>query len=170
MKRIQFVLAMFLVLLLCSPVLAFQNEPDGFRGINWGSSVKELPNPSYLGESDDGFVFYKRQHEKLSIAGAPLEKVSYVYWQNKLVMVSIAFSGYTAWDRIEAATKARWGQPSKTGKGKEKYGWAGRKAFIVLTYNDSSYKGELILYGASIMKEYKRHTKKDAIKQSKDDF
>lgn len=33
-----------LFLLICSTALAYNNEPDGFKGLKWGTSIEEFKN------------------------------------------------------------------------------------------------------------------------------
>lgn len=69
MKTIRYFLCMIFVLIMFKASYAFQNEPDGFRGIKWGSEAakyKDLTLAIYKSNTNDLKV-YMRYDEKLNI-------------------------------------------------------------------------------------------------------
>jgi len=61
------------------PAFAFQNEPDGFRGIKWGTNISELPDMS-LSEDYGNSKFYLRKGEKLKIGDADIDRIGYGFY------------------------------------------------------------------------------------------
>ena len=57
----------FLKVALCVSILilpcssfGFQNEPDSFRGIKWGTNIKKLSNTDLVDPEDESLTIYKK--------------------------------------------------------------------------------------------------------------
>ena len=88
---------------LCFAEFKPGSEPDGFRGIKWGTDVKTLPGmkhlktykrvmwraPSSMGAKIE---VYTRKGDRLIIGRAKLEKIEYSFWKEEFYMVKV----YTA--------------------------------------------------------------------------
>ena len=58
-------LALLVFLLIASvsvtiPAFAFQNEPDGFRGINWGTNLTEFSDTLLVESGKDSQYYMKK--------------------------------------------------------------------------------------------------------------
>lgn len=86
---------------------AFDNEPDGFRGIPWGaapSSVEGLlPDPETTGDfegvaRDEGLTLrgfplesYRRPSDKMEFGDAEITRISYQFYKGRFVRAILAF-------------------------------------------------------------------------------
>ena len=78
-------------LILSPPVFAFQNEPDGFRGIKWGTNISELSEMGLI-EDDGESKFYVRKNDKMQIGDADLERIAYVFYKDRLYGIMVRYS------------------------------------------------------------------------------
>ena len=82
-SKIQFYVGILIVLVIFAcpkhTVFAFQNEPDGFRGIKWETDIKYLPD-MVLDEDGGDSKPYQRNGDTLNIGDAAVESCSYIYF------------------------------------------------------------------------------------------
>ena len=73
MKRLLMILFMVGGLLIPSIAFTFQNEPDNFRGIKWGTNLSDLPDIR-LQDTENGRNFKRcmRRGDKMKIRDAEL--------------------------------------------------------------------------------------------------
>ena len=79
-KYFGFMIIMSIVLFSIN-TFAFQNEPDGFRGVKWGTNIKALKDMKYFTGKGE-FTMYRRNNDKMQIGGAKLARILYVFWNN----------------------------------------------------------------------------------------
>jgi hypothetical protein len=108
---------------------AFQNEPDGFRGIKWGSDFSQHKNQMTLVEGGK-FNLYRREGDKMSIGGAKLESIQYGYEQNRFVVVIIDTEGAANKSALIDAFRSQFGPASKSSHDPEEQQWWGSKTLI----------------------------------------
>lgn len=82
-------LVLVLVLALTVVALAFQNEPDGFRGLKWGDPPGEDMKYLSKDKSNSDFLWYKKIDEFLQIGRLKLDSVSHGFYQDQFFLVSI---------------------------------------------------------------------------------
>ena len=68
--------------------LAFQNEPKGFRGIDWDTDFANVEGEMFLAE-DTQIKFYTRRDDKMTIGGAELARLTYGFYEGKFGYVFI---------------------------------------------------------------------------------
>lgn len=88
-----------MIISLTFPVRAFGgniyfksgSEPNSYRGIKFGSNLSNLNDMELVkkGDSGDSYSINKRKGDKLKIGMAKLESIEYLFWQGKLIGVSI---------------------------------------------------------------------------------
>lgn len=98
------------ILLMLVVIFAFQSNAfaaedfsKGFRGIAWGTDIKEVQSEMFLvkpngvklndGKKTDNYQYYVRKGEVLQIGDVTLTKIEYCFWKNKLYSVIIKTSG-----------------------------------------------------------------------------
>ena len=98
-----FIVVLQFCIILSSTAFAFDNEPDGFRGLKWGTSVEEFkkayPNATYRPPTDTelklfkGMTYYNVPVNGTKLSGvmitAPLK---YAFYNNRLESVYIDLS------------------------------------------------------------------------------
>ena len=82
MKKILLVGVGLLVFLSNSLCFAkgFQNEPNGFRGIKWGTDIKTLKDMKYLINYEDVIDMYSRDKDKLFFGKAKIGSIHYIFY------------------------------------------------------------------------------------------
>ena len=70
--------------------IAFDNEPEGFRGITWGTNLDKLDDMVVTEPLDDiGECCYERKNDKLKIGASIVESICYCSFRNKFYFVNI---------------------------------------------------------------------------------
>ena len=68
MRKAMITFLTLLLILIPISVFAFQNEPDRFRGIKWGTDLSKLPNMQHRETAQGGSEIYVRK-----LRGPPLK-------------------------------------------------------------------------------------------------
>lgn len=176
MKRILFFVLVFLA--IGNSAFAYPgnfkpgSEPDGFRGIKWGTELSTLSGMEYLrtDPSYGGIPFYTKEKDDLTIGGAKLETVEYGFWQGKLYIVIINTKGSVNWSGLEDATFEKFGEGFQSNKYIENFFWSGKITTITLKYNEISKTGYLWMGSAEITKQVRDFDKKRAAEGAEKGF
>ncbi len=99
MKKGIFVVVLVLVLALTVGAFAFQNEPDGFRGLLWGDPPGEAMKYFDTIEGRERYVLPK---ENRYFGNIELEQIFYVFYGDpgRLLSVMLSFKGKTTYERL----------------------------------------------------------------------
>jgi len=91
MKRLFSILVIVSIMMMPLLSFAFQNEPDGFRGIKWGTNIDKLSRIELIniGDYGDGRKVYKRRNDKMAIGEVKLNGIFYCFWKNQFSSVGI---------------------------------------------------------------------------------
>ena len=89
---------------------SYQNVPDGFRGIKWGTHIKDLKDMVHSKSASTviqknlgaDFEVYKRKNDKMSIGKATLEGVFYIFCEIKFFGVGIRAKGKINFERLKS--------------------------------------------------------------------
>lgn len=129
----RYALAVALVALSIQMASAFQNEPEGFRGIAWGTPLAQIQ--AKLRHEDGGGATrsYRRAGENLSIGQAKLSAIHYLFYKSKFsgAMIEVRAGAGNA-SAILEASKARFGEPDSANDILERYFWVGERAQVAL--------------------------------------
>ena len=136
-------LILILVLVLAQPVRAFQNEPNDFRGIEWGTDYHELKGLTKV-TSQSSLDYYTKKDEEMTIGDASLKMVVYIFYQNKLCGVILDFKPSPNFQIIKTALFDQYGEGYQANRYDEKYRWSGTNVDITLEYDDITRKGKVI--------------------------
>jgi len=191
MKRALILVTTILILLLPNIGVAFQNEPDGFRELNWGDPP--TIDMVYHGKSknNENTLWYIKRFtippkEKLQIGQVKLKNIYYLFYKTRFMCVHIELNkkdeDYNS--LIDILTL-------KFGKGKEQglFGrigtllddetaemqWSGDTTRITLysRWGDESSKGRLEIKSIQIFDQRKadqEHERQEAAKEGLSDF
>jgi len=124
MKKV-LVLALVLVMTLTVGAFAFQNEPDGFRGVEWG----ETPHWRYMEigetESSGGYYYTKYpigldeevtwctwKNDKLYIGPAELGSIRYVFYEDRFMEVQI-WVRLSGLEDLKSVLTLKFGKPQE---------------------------------------------------------
>ena len=146
------------------------SEPDGWRGIKWGTDVSTLKDmesvKSASPETFHGLMKeYKRNGDSLRMGDSKVDIIMYYFFKDKLVKIGILLSGRTNFDKLRNECFKVFGggrvDYTKNKDGKiisEKYEWEGNISKIVLGIicdlsNQNYDTGILSLYSSKWLKE-----------------
>ncbi len=151
------------VVILFSPTIyaqSYQNEPNGFRDLKWGTDLSELNNSLYyVGYSEHTQCqVYVRPSDELKIGNVTLQKIEYYFNKNKLCGVVVEVEGYTNWSNLKTSTLDRFGNPSTTNINdhsliNEEYEWDGNITYTLLMHSNLAKKGSLSLISRESLEE-----------------
>lgn len=144
-------------------IIFFQNEPGGFRGINWGTDISTLDDMLFIRDdpSYGGMKVYKRKNDTLKIGEANVKSIEYTFWRGKFSHVAIEAVGYNNWLALKDACEAKFGKPISNPY-IEQYVWHGETTDIYLKYNDTNEKSILYVSSVQFIKEKQKYQKEKA--------
>lgn len=153
-----------LVILSTGTSYAFKNEPDGFRGIKWGTDINTLSNMTVVNSDGDTHT-YERTGDEMKIGNAELAVLTYFFWKGKLCGIAIKTKGYTNWSALRNAVFAKFGKGYQRNRYIEDYLWGSPskgKTLISLEYNEFSKVGTLFMYSIEVEKQKAEYEKQQA--------
>ncbi len=142
------------------------SEPDGFRGIRWGTDIRTLSGMKRLRIRRSGLFqeiyTYTRKGDKLVIGSAKIETIKYDFWRGKFCDVWIYTKGYVNWCALKDAIFKKFGRGRKLElSGEEEYEWIGRKTRMLLDYDCIRKVGLLRICSRKILKQMAREEKSE---------
>ena len=139
----QLVMTFYIVgmILTATMVFAFQNEPDGFRGIKWGTNLRDLPDMQYH-LSNESFAFYTRKGDEMKIGDAELDAVYYNFFKEKFCGMFIQFRTLSTYYTIKQILFRKYGKGESLAPAKG-YKWVGKSVNIILGYSKGSERGRI---------------------------
>lgn len=142
------------------------SEPDGFRGIKWGTNISTLKDMILKEEDPNGLLkIYGRKGDTLEIGGAKLKSISYCFWQGKLFDVLIQTEDFGG-EELKNVCFEKFGRGAKMSRYSEDYQWDGKIALIILSISTS--KGTLLIQSQEIARQketYERQKAKEGAKK-----
>jgi hypothetical protein len=157
-----------------------RSEPDGFRGIKWGteiSTLKDLEKVKQDKSSDSDLVWYIRKGDTLAIGEAKFENIFYSFWMGNFESVWIDFEGEENFGALKKELFEQFGKPLRSegimrnlGKrtGRELspeeragtfYAWWGKNTEMWLSFSKDLHKGTLTINSIRIREERKDYEK-----------
>lgn len=155
-------------LLISSAAAAFDNEPDGFRGIKWGTPFSAHAKELTLVEKGKDENYYLRKGEKMSIGGAELKQLAYGYWKNQFVSVFIETLGVGNKSALLEAFRAQFGQGYKPNQFLDEYLWRGATTTMSVKCSPIGDKCKAFLFSTELMAKQSEESKKAAAGAAKD--
>src|SRR3989338_6639822 len=90
-------LSVMALFILASPLLAFQNEPGGFRGMTWGQSFSSFKKGTFVSprqpNSAKDLFFYNKKNDDLRVGNSKAKEIEYGFWKGQLSNVIASFPG-----------------------------------------------------------------------------
>lgn len=153
-------------------------EPDGFRGIRWGTEISTLGDMEKIEQeksSDSESAWYLRKNDVLAIGKARIENIFYSFWMGNFESVWIDFKGEENFETLKKELFERFGKTRESGAeniDKEArsarlptegagafYAWWGQKTDIFLSYSRERHKGTLTMSSKKVREERKEYEK-----------
>ena len=125
------------------------NDPQGFRGIPWGSSLTDLENLT-LTDSGARVKRYDMKQEPLTLGEARVDSMRLYTIDGKLARVAIYYRGQSAHTHVLAYLESQFGPidraPGSMVRGlNQQYNWRGTETEINLTYQGQGERGFLFI-------------------------
>lgn len=148
MRRIVVVAILVMGLVSLGMAFAFQNEPEGFRGLKWGDPPGE--DMVYHSNLD----WYTKKNDELKIGGAKFKNIYYTFHKEKFMRVLINTDNYRP---LKDVVDLKFGDPTNYkdfGLGFSTYEWSGDIATIKLTISNKG--AALVIYSTKIYNQHKK--------------
>jgi len=180
MRKVRVISGMAVLLLALSVgAFAFQNEPEGFRGLEWGDPpTEDMISTDCLNKKEDKWNkgFY-RPDDKLAIGSVPLSKIVYSFYYSEppgLMSVTLIFEEKENYDLSKTILEGIFGKATKSTMPflTWKDVWIGEKTTIELKYARSilSIEGHLKFFSPQILAEKKKTDTPKEIEEASGDF
>lgn len=140
-----------LVFILAGRGVAFQNEPEGFRGLLWGDPPTE--EMEYF-DTIKGLEHYTLSKENKYLGDLGLKDVFYIFYGDprRLFYVKLSFTGKATYERLKAFCRREYGEETSEGFNNTRY-WEGETTLIGFDYDAEKEEGFLGLSSVSILIE-----------------
>ena len=147
--------------------LGFQNEPEDFRGIKWGTPIDQLPDMVFHAQSGESKVYF-RKNDKLKIGAADLLQIWYFFSMDSLYSVVITFEEFSNYNALKAELFKRYGAGYPLESFNEKYRWMGSDVIIFLDYDEINEQGQLSYFYLPAIKSGLKHKDEEPPKSEND--
>lgn len=155
--------------LTATTVSAFQNEPDGFRGIKWGANFSNYKHEMTLVEQDKDDKYYARKNDKMQIGAAEIKQIVYGFHEGKLTAVGIVTVGVSNKSNLIQTFQSQFGSGIKPNQFLDKYYWRGAVTTISLTCSSIREKCQTFMFSTKAL-ERQAEEKRKAAEGAADDF
>lgn len=123
-----------------------EREPEGFRGIAWGTAASQVEGLVFSKEATAALQelykrtnkqaapyvsVYSRTGDRLKIGDAAMTRIHYYFYNDEFYGATTYFSGKDNYAKLLAACYKKFGEPSLTEE--DRVEWVGAKASIVLS-------------------------------------
>ena len=123
---------------------SYTNEPDGFRGIAWGTKTNTLGAKLQFKRffsginGSSGVSIYENPKDELSFGAGHATKITYDFWQDRFMSATIDVKGEADWIYVLRAARAKFGY----GLGNDLHPrWDGPKTKIYGSFNKEDNTG-----------------------------
>lgn len=143
-----------LMVMVPGAVDAFRNEPDGFRGIKWGTKIGALGGMEFV-RGEGAEKYYARPDEKLKVGDAVIERITYGFYRDEFYKVTIRFKGLMNYLHLKKTLTDLYGDGDNI-PGTDVYSWSGKKVAVVIEFKGMLNEGEVLYLYKPIMEKLTR--------------
>ena len=111
MKVVRFLSCITCVFVTLTSVMAFQNEPDGFKGVKWGTRIEKIKDMTFIEKGADTDLYIRNADKKL-IGDAEVKKIKYVFKDGAFVMAHIEYEGQSNFNKLIKYFSKQHGRPT----------------------------------------------------------
>jgi len=152
-----------MIVALALPVVAAElaNDPKGFDGIPWGSSLEGRSGFERV-ENAGRIQGYERRGSPFAIGRSEVESMRYLEIDGQFARVMARYRGKATHDAILAELQARYG-PADYGQGQmirglnQQYNWRGTDTEINLTYESRREQGYVFFDSRTLAPRFNDH-------------
>lgn len=166
-KAILFLFVLMLIFCSLTSVGAFQNEPDGFRGLKWGNPPTE--DMKVVGKNEDEDTkYYTRFADKKGIGDAKFYLLRYGFYKNRFYDVMGFLRNKDDYDILKTICEEKFGEPTE--EGYCRLNWHGEKAAVALYYDIIEESGYFAIIGWQIFLEKYKADEQKELEKTEEDF
>jgi hypothetical protein len=144
MKQTRCLVFFFGVLFVPYSTLAFENEPRGFRGIEWWTHISKLPEMKLL-DDKDVVRLYVREGDPLEIGDAKVQDIWYVFVNDRFSKVIITYTSDSNHEVLKRTLSRAFGAGHPLTAEGWQHHWLGVRVRIIMEYDTASSLGVLEL-------------------------
>jgi len=133
--------------LVALPVSAgtLQNDPKGFHGLQWGSSLAKVPDLTLL-KAEEHIHEYALKDGPLALGEAAVESITFYAYDGEFARVGIRYRGKKTHAQVLAYLQSHYGpidrSPGSMMRGlNQQFNWRGTDTEINLTYEAKGERG-----------------------------
>jgi hypothetical protein len=119
-----------------------QKEPADFRGIKWGSNIRDLSEMKLLAE-EGALKFYEKTNDRQKIGEAYVDKIVYGFHKDRFYTVMIYYTSPENFARIRDSLSSALGSPSQANESEKKLFWNGEQVNVLLNFDDAAKSGRI---------------------------
>jgi len=138
------------------PVPTFQNEPDGFRGIKWGTKITRLSGMELV-RTEGAEKYYVRPEDKLKIGKAAIESITYGFYRDDFFKVTIRVKGLMNYLDLKETFVGVYGEGENV-FGKDFFTWPGKQVLVTIEFKRMLNEGEALYTYKPIMEKMSKET------------
>lgn len=122
------------------------NDPKGFHGIQWGSSLVKVPDLQLVSSSEEHIQEYELKQGPLPLGEAKVEYMKFLAYDGEFARVAIRYKGKKTHAQVLAHLQAQYGpidrSPGSMMRGlNQQFNWRGTDTEINLTYEAKGERG-----------------------------
>jgi hypothetical protein len=148
MKRLRQVIYILVFMLIGLEILHAADLKDGFLGIQWGTSISELPDLVKVSEKND-VSYYRNQKKSYTVFDIETPSVVFGFYKDKFFAAYVQVESIQVFDRITDHLTQIFGSPKKILKVIEQqtiYRWKYEDTKIKLKLYEKEGKMKLSFY------------------------
>jgi hypothetical protein len=127
-----------------SPEFKPGSEPDGFRGIKWGTDISTLKDMVFIDAIYKDMKRYERRGDELKIGKAKLDYIQYEFRKGRFYLVEMWFQGIENFNHVKETMFEIFGKGRSMSEKTEGYFWEGEKTDMIMIYDSETGGGIMI--------------------------
>ncbi len=119
-----------------------KKEPADFRGMKWGSDIRELPDMKLVAE-DGNLKFFQKPNDPMKVGDADVDKVIYGFYKGRFYNVMIYYRSPSNFARLQEMYSSEFGKPFQANESEKKLFWEGEQVNLLLNFDEASDTGRI---------------------------
>jgi hypothetical protein len=132
---------------------AFQNEPPGFRDIQWGTDIAAFKEEMKLVKDNGDFKDYQRKDDKMELGDAQVDSIVYSFYKDRFFRVMVKYSYEWNYKRLRERMFMVYGPGSERKDDFRTWWWFGDNVSLGLWYGVVTNEGTVSFIYKPIQKE-----------------
>jgi hypothetical protein len=117
-------------------------EPVDFRGMKWGSNLRDLSEMKLLAE-DGNLKFFEKVNDLPKVGEVDVDKIIYGFHKDRFYNVMIYYSSPANFVKIRDTLSNEFGQPFQPSESEKKCFWNGEQVNLLLNFDEASNTGRI---------------------------